>query len=486
MSNARITFLGANEEVTGSCTLVEISDKKILIDAGAMQSNGGVAEFRKTFNFNSRELDGILKNVDIAVATHQHFDHIGLFGRIWKDYKNIKVVCTEPVAQLGSINLKDGAYILSKQCALYNKKDKLGSNFEPYYTETDVSDVEDMFHCYDYFDEIYVKDTDKEKITITLLPAGHIIGASSVLIKHKTAHFEKKILFTGDTSALSQRIPFTMAAKPIGDVDYIISESTYGDREHEKIDFKQELTKELRRVFDKDGVVLMPAFAIHKTTALLQLLYEVFEDNPDFDDVPVYIDSKMAIESHLKIKKSQKYWDEKWKNRVNFAGENIWNWKNLHYLNDFKETEALKPYGAKIVISASGMLSGGRVLVTLKNVIKRKSNTILFTGYAPEDTLARKLLDSYQLPVRDRQNTVTIEGTCCRFKAVIKHIPFSGHADMNELTEYIKTSNKDRLKQVFLHHGDKRASIKLKRNLIKHLSGVKVIVPKFEEKIKLY
>ena len=476
----RLHFLGANEEVTGSSTLLEVAGIKILIDCGLKQSNGGIKDFTETHGFNSRDFEFRINDLDYVIITHSHIDHIGRLGKALNDNPNIKVISTEPTALLGSINIKDSAYINTKECQIMNKRSK-SNKFKPIYTENDVGNIEKHFRCYDYNNEILLHSNDSpfEEVTATLKPSGHMIGASVVYITHKTEFFEKTIVFTGDVSGMSNKIPFTKPCEEFGDVDYIVTESTYGDRQHPDINFKEELYKVLKETFDKNGIVFMPVFALHKSSTILQVLHEIFNEYDDFKDIPVYLDSPMAIASHKAIKGLSNFWDDKWVDQVNSEQSDIWNWSNLRYLHDFQDTRSIDCRNSGVVLSCSGMLGGGRALYTIQKILPKSKNSIVFTGFTPEGTMAHKLLNT-------EKNTISIDGRQIRIRSNVCQIPKSGHADVNELTEWIKTSDKDKIKRVFLVHGDEQSAKSFKMHLKNHLKNVVVEIPKYNDKVKLY
>lgn len=479
-SSLRLTFLGANGVVTGSSTLLEVGDKRILIDAGGMQSNGGVKEFEEVQKFNTRDFEFDVNAIDLVAITHFHQDHCSRVGKLYVENPDLKVVSTEPTAQLSSLNIKDGAFVNTRECERMNRR-VAKNRFKPIYTEQDVEDIDSYFNCYDYYDKIYVKQDHEETIYVELLPAGHVVGASHVKVVHKTHFFEKSIVFTGDTSALTSRIPFTKSCKPLGEVDYIVSESTYGDRQHKKNNFKVELKKVMFDTFANNGVVFLPTFALHKSSVILQMVYDIFQEVDKFKDIPVFMDSKMAIESHSYMEFYEKFWDKKWLDKVQKGAnkETIWNWKNLKYLNEFSETATLPLDKPCVLISSSGMLSGGRAVFSTSRILSKKNSSIVFTGFTPEGTLAHKIRTT-------NQKSIAIDKKQTRVKANIHHIPFSGHADGNQLIDYIKTSEEKRLKKIMLNHGDVNSSFFMKRELEKHLKNVDVELPVYGEKIKLY
>ncbi len=471
-----LTFLGGNDTVTGSSTLLRISDKKIIVDMGIMQSNGGIEGFKKAHQFNSRDFEYDPKEIDAVFLTHAHIDHIGRVPLIIDKKPEIDIICTEPTANLGALNIKDSAYLNQKECDRMNKR--LGcNNFKPIYTEEEVSSIENKFKCYDYHQKIFIKQNHEEEIYGELIPAGHMIGSASIKITHKTSFYEKSYFFTGDTSGQSNRIPYTKPCPKIKEVDYIITESTYGNRKHKKIDFKETLYLYIKNTIKRKGMVLIPVFALHKSTTILQMIYEIFEENSELSHLPVYLDSPMAIESHKMIKNSEKYWDKKWADKL--EDNNVWNWNNLKLLKNFKQTAALDVNKPGILVSCSGMLSGGRAIYNLQKMLPNPKNSIIFTGYAPKGTLAHTL-------IFDSKKYINIQGEYIKSRSQIIRIPFSGHADQNELTEWIKTSDPKKLKKVFLMHGDKNSTEEFCKHLKKELNKVEIVKTRYMKSIKTY
>ena len=472
----KITFLGANHEVTGSSTLLEFDDTKVIIDIGILQSNQGAKEFQRAYEFNKKKLPYDPKEIDAVAITHAHIDHVGRLPLLLRENPHVKVIATEPTARLSTLNIKDGAYIMNKECDRMNRR--LRKNlYTPAYTEEEVKEIGNYFQCYDYHQPIVVKETEKETVTIELIPCGHMIGASSIKVTHATEFFTKTFFFTGDTSGQGNRIPFTKPCPKLDHVDYLISESTYGDRTHEKIDFKKELCKAIKHAVYQSGVILMPVFAIHKSSTVLQMLKEVFDENPEIAHLPVYLDSPMAISSHNIIAKARKFWHKTWLKRSD--KNNIWDWSNLEYLHDFKKTAGLNYSKPMVIVSCSGMLSGGRALFSLEKILPKKKHAVIFTGFAPEGTLARTLLEK-------QQSSISINGKQTRIRSKIHHIPFSGHADYNELTEWYKTCPSKKFKHVFLIHGAKKSAEYFKKHLQRHLNNTPIHIPEYEESIKLY
>lgn len=460
----KLTFLGANQEVTGSSTLLDIGGLRILIDCGIVQSNGGLKEFSATHEFNTREFEFDTSTLDYLFITHPHGDHCLRSPRLFKENSNVKIISTEATAKLMALNLQDSAYLNAQECDRWNKK-VTSTKFIPMYTMSEALDIIPNIRCYDYNKEIKLND----KVSAILKPNGHIIGSCMIEFILREEFYDKRILFLGDTSGLSSRIPFTKPCENLGDLDYIVSESTYGNRVHEKINFKKELYKILSTT---TGNVLLPAFAIHKSTVLLQFLYELFQEHPELNKFNVYLDSPMAIESNSIIANSKEYWGDKW-------SDDVFNWDKVTTVSDFQQSQAVSSMKNAIIISASGMLSGGRIVAShLPKILPQKDSCIVFTGFAPEGTLAHKLLTT-------EKKTISLNGKPIPIHASRHKVSFSGHADKNELTELIKTSNKKRLKKVFLIHGDDDAQEELKDELQRHLNDVDVIIPKYKEMIKL-
>lgn len=460
----KLTFLGGNQNVTGSSTLFEIDGLKILIDAGIMQGQGGLREFTNIHRFNTRDFEFDVTELDYLFLTHSHIDHIGRSPLVYKNNPNVKIISTAATANLARLNLQDSAYLNKLECDRWNKKVK-SNMFKPIYTMEVANSVASNIRCYDYNTKIVLSD----KVSAYLRPNGHIIGSCAIEIVYKDEYHTKSFLFTGDTSGLTSRIPFTKPANKIGEIDYIITESTYGNRLHDKIDFKAELLKTLRSTKRN---VLMPVFAIHKSTVILQFLYELFQENPELDEYEIYLDSPMATQSHQIISDSKEYWGDKW-------NDNLFKWDKVNFVKDFSESQIISTKNRAIILSASGMLQGGRIVTShLPKILSQKDSAIIFTGFACEGSLANKLLNC-------NQKTVSINGRPTPIRSDIKMIQFSGHADKNGLVEYIKTSDKRKLKKVFLVHGDKNSQSELKNELNRHLDNVEIIIPEYGQTIKI-
>lgn len=460
----KLSFLGGNGQVTGSSTLLEIDKLNILIDCGIVQGQGGLTNFKIRHIFNTREFEGDINKLDYIILTHSHADHIARLPILLRQNPNIKIIATEPTGRLAELNLQDSAYLNIRECERYNKKTK-SNKFKPIYSEKEALESIKNIRCYDYNKEIVLND----KVSVFLKPAGHIIGASMVEVLYKEQYFEKRLLFTGDTSGLSSRIPFTKPAEKLDKYDYIITESTYGDRLHKKINFKEELYKSIK---DTKRNILFPTFSIHKSTVLLQFLYEIFLEHPEMSKFEIYLDSPMAIEAHKIISESQSFWDSKW-------NSDVFNWNKIIFVKDFQDSQLVSNGENRIIISASGMLSGGRAVTShLPKVLSQRGSKIIFTGYACEGSLADKILTT-------KHKSISINGKQTPIRAKIEKFEFSGHADMNELVEFIKTSDKKRLKKVFIIHGDLKAQKSLKKELEHHLDNVEVIIPKYKDIIKI-
>ena len=471
----KLTFLGANREVTGSSTLLEIGGLKILIDAGGVQGQGGLKEFSAMHQFNTREFEFDINELDYIFLTHAHFDHILRIVLAANQNPNIKIIATEPTAKLAQLNLVDSAYLNEQECKRWNKKVK-SEKFKPIYTKEEAEKIAQYIRCYDYDTEIVLND----KVSIFLRPNGHLIGSSAIEVVYKEEYFEKRLYFTGDTSGLSKRIPFTKPTKKLGKIDYIITEGTYGGKTRDKnLDFKKELYHHiLETCVGQNTGILMPTFAIHKSSTLLQLLYEIFNEHKELDGIDIYLDSPLASESHKIINESRDYWDEKWIEKEKEIG-NMFDWNRVKIIKDFKESASIGSNQPCLVLSASGMLGGGRIIHNhLPKFLRNEKSKVIFTGFTPKGTLAHKLLHT-------EKKTISLNGVQVPIKAKREMIPFSGHADQNELIEMLKTSDKQRLKKVFVVHGDDTSCIDFQNELNRHLNNVDVIVPSYKDVIKL-
>lgn len=455
--DVRVKFLGGAQSVTGSKFLLEVDDFKILIDCGLFQ---GLKKLRLR-NWDDFPLD--VKEIDAIVLTHAHLDHSGYVPRIVKQgYKN-NVFCTESTADLLEIMWMDSAKLQEEEAEF--AKEKGYSKHKNPLALYDQKDAEAALQT------IVPKPFDKtfelnEQISIIFHPAGHILGAASVEIILKGERQEKKIIFSGDLGRNSDPVLFPPTYFKNSDVVFL--ESTYGDRLNDVAKVQDELKQHILDHMN-EGVIMIPAFTVGRTQNLLFYLHELMRTG-QIPHIPVYLDSPMAISvTHL----YKKYADQH-----RLKDKDIFDNKNFHYIREHQQSKTLDMLEKKaIIISASGMLTGGRILSHLFKRLGNKNDLLLIVGFQAEGTRGRDILDG--------KESVKIYGEEIPIKCNFAKIDgLSAHADQSELLDWY-AKFEGALKLTFLVHGEPEAMITLKSKL--EDQGVNnVFIPDYMESFELF
>ena len=433
----KLTFIGAAHEVTGSCTLLEACGKRILIDCG-MEQGGDTYE--------NCELPVSAADLDAILLTHAHIDHSGMIPALVKNGYSNYIYSTEATKRLCNIMLLDSAHIQEQEAEWRNRKaDRAGlSHYEPIYTIMDATEALNRFKGYDYNKSFEIC----EGITAEFIDAGHLLGSSSVYLTITENAETRTLLFSGDLGNVDR--PLIRDPQMPKSADYVVIESTYGDRIHgERPDYISQLTTILNETFEKGGNLVIPSFAIGRTQELLYLFRHIKEERlvPNFDNFSVYVDSPLAVEATRIYKDNLfEYYDEetlelvkKGINPIEFSGLKLSVKKEESMAINLDETP-------KVIISASGMCEAGRIRHHLKHNLWKENNTILFVGYQAEGTLGRKLVNGAEF--------VNLFGEEIQVKAKIDNIAgISGHADRDMLLNWL-ASMSEKPKSVFVNHGD--------------------------------
>ena len=433
----RLTFIGAAHEVTGSCTLLEACGKHILIDCG-MEQGGDTYE--------NCDLPVAPTQIDAICLTHAHIDHSGMIpAMVAKGYSG-PVYCTEATHRLCNIMLQDSAHIQEQEAEWKNRKAER-SGYQPYvpvYTVADAVESLKLFKGYEYNKPIEIFDG----ITINFCDAGHLLGSSSIHITVKENGEEKAILFSGDLGNIDRPLIRNPQNPPFA--DYVVIESTYGDRIHgERPDYIAQLTKIMQETFSKGGNLVIPSFAIGRTQELLYLFRTIKEQGlvKGHENFVVYVDSPLAVEA-TKIYQDNLtgYYDEETLALVK-QGINPISFLGLRLSVTTEESRAINfDLIPKVIISASGMCEAGRIRHHLKHNLWKENSTVLFVGYQAEGTLGRKLINGAKY--------VSLFGEDIQVNARIESIVgISGHADRDMLLDWLGSMGKAP-KKVFVNHGD--------------------------------
>ena len=473
-----ITFCGAAKEVTGSNHLVEAAGKKFLVDCGLIQ--GRVAEEERNaepFIYNPKEIDFML-------LTHAHIDHSGRIPKLIKEGFKGAIYATKPTCELSRIMLADSGHIQEAETEWKNRKRKREGKtlLEPLYTSKEGEESLKHFIPVSYMDIIEID----ENIRVRFNDAGHMLGSAIIEVWITENGKTTKIVFSGDLG--NNDIKLLQPPSPITTADYVVMESTYGDRLHMKYKGDEKAEKFLDIVsttLRRGGNVVIPSFAVGRTQEILYELNAIKErkNEPEIDakykelmNATVYVDSPLAITATEIFKRNLELFDDEAQERIK-RGYNPLEFDGLKFTKTVEESVALnentKPC---IIMSASGMCDAGRIKHHLKHNLWNPLNTILFVGYQAPNTLGRRIVEG--------EKVVKIFGEEIAVNAQIEYIEgYSGHADQEWLMNFIY-SFRDKPKKVFLVHGEERAQKVLKEKIEKDIE-VSTIIPEFGDTYRI-
>ena len=435
----RLMFIGADHEVTGSCHYLEVGDKHILVDYGMEQGR---------ISFEHVDLPVGAAQIDYVFLTHAHVDHSGNLPLLYARGFRGKIFMTRPTADLCSIMLRDCAHIQMQEAEWRSRKGKRNKDIkqvEPTYSMEDAdATLRQIVPC-DYNTIIDIC----EGVKIRFTDIGHLLGSASIEVWAKEKETEKKLVFSGDIGNDDQ--PILKDPATTDSADYVIMESTYGDRYHgeEKPDYIKELTDILNRTFARGGNVVIPSFAVGRTQEMLYFLRTIKKEHlvTAVDDFPVYVDSPMAVEATEVFTDHalECYDDEalalikKKINPISFPGLNL--------AITTEESRAINEEDTpKVIISASGMCEAGRIRHHLKHNLWRPESTILFVGYQSVGTTGRAIIDGAE-EIKLFGEVIDVEAE------IVKLSGLSGHADKGGLIRWLQ-GFKERPTRVFLVHGE--------------------------------
>lgn len=435
----KLIFIGADHEVTGSCHYLQVGEKHILVDYGMQQ---GVDAFENA------DLPVCEAQIDYVLLTHAHVDHSGMIPQLVARGFRGKIITTDATADLCSIMLRDCAHIQMQEAEWKNRKAKRSAEnalVEPLYTMEDADAAIKRIVPYSYNEIIDLC----EGVKIRFTDVGHLLGSSSIEVWATEEGVTKKIVFSGDIGNKNQ--PLIKDPSYTKEADYVVMESTYGDRFHptDKPDYVTELTQILQETFDRGGNVVIPSFAVGRTQEMLYFLRKIKEDRlvKGHEDFPVYVDSPLAVEATGIFHKNEiECFDEEAMELVR-KGINPIAFPGLRLSITSDESKAINFENTpKVIISASGMCEAGRIRHHLKHNLWRKECTILFVGYQAVGTLGRVLVEGV--------DEVKLFGEPIEVRAEIKTLTgLSGHADKNGLIEWVEAFEENPRK-IFVVHGE--------------------------------
>lgn len=437
-----LKFCGAAQFVTGSSHLITTDEgQRILLDCGLFQGKGKyIWEWNNEWLFDPA-------SIDYVILSHAHIDHTGRLPKLVRDGFRGKIVCTHATRSLCTLMLMDSAKIQERDVEWHNKKilkkrkpDRRKLR-KPLYEMEDVTTTMSLFTACSYNQWVYVSDT----VQVEFRDAGHILGSASVNLKVKENEEWKSIGFTGDIGRPDR--PILRDPEIMGEVDYLICESTYGGKIHEGKPEQSaaflDLIKEA--CCDKKGKLIIPAFSVGRTQEIVYMLDQM-ETAGVLPHIPVYVDSPLAVNATRVFGAHPECYDENLHEYL-LLDKNPFGWNNLHYVKDVATSKWLNEYKEScIIISSSGMMNAGRVKHHLFNNIENEDSTFLIVGYCSPDTPGGML--------RDGIESIKLFGERKVVKASVKIMDsFSAHADQQEIYDFIK-NQKPHLKQLFLVHGE--------------------------------
>lgn len=436
----RLIFIGADHEVTGSCHVLEVCGRYILVDCGMEQG---------TDDFETAELPMNIADIDYVLLTHAHIDHSGMLPLLYARGFRGDVIATPATVDLCDIMLKDSAHIQMTEAEWKNRKGQRAGK-EPVVPIYDMNDAEGVLEHFVSCDYDKVMDLC-EGVKVKFSDAGHLLGSASIEVWINEDGEERKIVFSGDIGNLNR--PIIKDPSYINDADYVVMESTYGDRYHNAdVDYVSELAGICQRTFDRGGNVVIPAFAVGRTQEMLYYFRKIKEEGlVKGHSFEVYVDSPLAVEATQIFNENiAECFDEEAMELVR-NGINPLRFPGLTLSITSNDSIAInsdnKP---KVIISASGMCEAGRIRHHLKHNLWRKECTVVFVGYQANGTLGRMLLEGAS-EVKLFGETIEVMAEIVKLEGV------SGHADKAGLIKWI-TSFDNRLKQVFVVHGEDEVS----------------------------
>ena len=460
----KLTFWGAARQVTGSMYLLELEDDyKILVDCGTdLDRQKSTNKDKVTVAYSIFPFEP--SDIDVVLLTHAHIDHSGNLPNLIREGYEGQILCTAPTLPLTHLLLQDSAALnhrLLKQLHNGNGHGKRRSKKKPkinpaeLFLEKQVNETVEQF--------VTIAFNQKFKLTkgvsVTFIPTGHLLGAANIVIEVQENGQKKTIGFSGDLGR--KNYPLLQDPHPFPEVDYLICESTYGNRRHKATGTPEEALAAIiqQACIDIPGRLIIPAFSVGRTQALLYTLNKLYTDH-NFPPIKVFSDSPMAYQSTKVYQKFIKYLN---KEAQEFYEENeeLFDFENLIYVEKMKDSKAISNYNEPcIIISSSGMVQGGRVEHHVMTNISNPYATILMIGYAAEGTLGRKLLEGMR-SIRLKNNDelpvlANIQSTDV----------FSGHGDRDDLTRFVKYQQPDKLRKIFLVHGEYKSMTDFHAHLI--------------------
>jgi metallo-beta-lactamase family protein len=444
----KIHFDGAAQTVTGSQHLLEVNGSRILLECGLFQGRRNETyERNQNFPFDPTKIDAV-------ILSHAHIDHSGNLPHLVKHDYSGPIYATKATVDLADVMLRDSGHIQEADAMFVNKKRaKHGEPpIDPLYTIADAEQVTSHFRPMDY-DQPFEAAPG---VTVTFVEAGHILGSAAVVLDIEEHGRKIRLWFSGDIGR--RKLPLLRDPVLPYDADYMIMESTYGDKPHRDPDAAyQEFREVVKRTIDRNGKIIIPSFAVGRTQELVYFLNEMVNEG-FIRHIPVFVDSPLAVNATEIFEKHPECFDKETHDFIRAHRHPALEFKGLTYIHSVDESKALNErHDPMIIISASGMAEAGRILHHLRNNIEDPRNTILIVGWQAPYTLGRRLAE--------REKHVKIFGEAFTRRADVETIGgLSAHAGQNMLVEYALTV-KERVKKVFLVHGEEKGALPLREKL---------------------
>ena len=466
----RITFYGAARTVTGSQHMIEVNGKRILLDCGLYQGKRSEAYQR------NKELPFEAASVDVMVLSHAHIDHSGNIPNLVKSGYRGDIVSTFATRDLCASMLLDSGHIQEKDVYFVNKRRKRGEpEVEPIYTQADAQESLKYFTTQGY----ERPRTIAPGVTLTYKDAGHLLGSGIVIldIEDQEEKRDYRLVFSGDLGR--KGIPIIRDPQTIDGADYLIMESTYGDRLHPPYeDDSKRMERIIVETYKRGGSIIVPAFAVGRTQQLVLMLHQLARAG-DIPHIPVYVDSPLAIDVTAAYRLHPECYDAEIQEFMTSSDSRIdpFGFSDLTYTRSTEESKKLNFLREPaIIIAASGMMEAGRILHHLRNHIEDPRTTILVVGWQAENTLGRRLVD--------RVKEVRIFGESYQNRAQVEVLNgFSGHADRDELLAWVGAMER-KPGRTFLVHGEPKAQFALADSL-KARFDLQVDVPEWKDQVEV-
>ncbi len=435
----KLSFYGADQCVTGSCHCLEVNGKTILVDCGLQQGRDEI---------DNRSLPFHPGSVDYVLITHAHIDHSGRVPMLLKNGFNGQIITTRVTAQLLDIMLQDSAHIQESDAAYRNRKNKRAGRpeEEPLYTVADAQRVRELIVPCEYEHPFDIC----EGVRATFIDAGHLLGSASIRLELTEGDEQRTIVFSGDIGNVDQ--PIIRDPQFFDNADYVVMESTYGDRNHTEVwSYTDELAQIIDETLGKGGNVVIPSFAVGRTQELLYFIREIKDQNlvKSVKDFPVYVDSPLAKAATTVFTGDLRdYLDDEARELIK-DGTNMFSFPGLHLTETTEESKALNENATpKVIISASGMCDAGRIRHHLKYNLWRDNSAVVFVGFQSPGTLGRHLLEG-AASVKLFGEDVAVRAKIVNFQGL------SSHADRDHLLAWVSHFEQAKPQQVFVVHGDR-------------------------------